>query len=55
MLVNAKRMKPNIKQRKTEGTNSGLRYRREAAELLVEGIFGAEETENGLEEGCKLR
>lgn len=65
MLVYAKRMKPNIKQRKTEGTNRGLRYRRRAAEefnealyryrRLVEGIFGAEETENGLETRCRLR
>ncbi len=65
MLVYAKGMKPNIKQRKTEGTNRGLRYRRRAAEEfndavyryrgLVEGIFGAEEVENGLETRCRLR
>lgn len=64
-LIMAKGMKPNIKQRKTRGTNRGLRYRRWAAvefdealyryRGLVEGIFGAEETENGLETRCRLR
>jgi len=60
-----KGMTPNIKQRKTEGANRGLRYRRRAAEEfnkdvyryrgLVEGIFGAEETENGFKTRCRLR
>jgi IS5 family transposase len=64
-LIYAKGMKPNIKQRETEGTNRGLRHRRRAAEEfnevvyryrgLVEGIFGAEEVENGLKTRCRLR
>jgi hypothetical protein len=63
-LVYAKGMKPNIKQRETAGTNRGLRFRRRAAEEfdeltyhyrgLVEGIFGAEETENGLRTRFRL-
>jgi len=58
-------MKPNVKQRGKEGTNRGLRYRRRIAKEfngvlhhyqgLVEGIFGAEETENGLKTRCRLR
>ncbi|TLN00726.1 transposase [bacterium] len=65
MLIYAKGMKPNIKQRETEGPNRGLRHRRRAAEEfnevvyryrgLVEGIFGAEEVENGLKTRCRLR
>jgi len=65
MLVYEKGMKPNIKQRETEGTNRGLRFRRKAGEEfdeqlyrfrgLVEGIFGAQETENGLKTRCRLR
>ena len=65
MLAYEKGMKPNIKQRETEGTNRGLRYRRKAREEfdealyrfrgLVEGIFGAEEVENGLATRCRLR
>jgi hypothetical protein len=64
-LITKKGMKPNIKQRKTEGTNRGLRYRRRAAEEfneavyryrgLVEGIFGEEEAEKGLKTRCRLR
>ena len=63
--VYQKGMKPNIKQRRTEGTNRGLRHRRRAAEEfnsavyryrgLVEGIFGAEEVENGLRTKYRLR
>ena len=58
-------MKPNIKQRETEGTNRGPRFRRRAGEEfdealyhfrgLVEGIFGARESENGLRTRCRLR
>jgi len=65
MLVYEKGMKPNIKQRETEGTNRGLRFRRKAGKEfdealyhfrgLVEGIFGAQETENGLRTRCRLR
>jgi len=64
-LVYEKLMKPNIKQRETEGTNRGLRFRKKAAEefdevlyhwrALVEGIFGAQETQNGLRTRCRLR
>jgi len=64
-LVYAKKMKPNIKQRETEGANRGLRYRRKAAEefdeavyryrSLIEGIFGAEEAGKGLKTRCRLR
>lgn len=64
-LAYEKRMKPNIKQRETEGTNRRLRFRRKAGEEfdevlyrwrgLVEGIFGAWETENGLRTRCRLR
>ncbi|MBT0160991.1 transposase, partial [Candidatus Bathyarchaeota archaeon A05DMB-2] len=64
-LVYWKMMKPNIKQRETPGRNRGLRYRRKAAgefdeavyryRGLVEGIFGAEEVENGLKTRCRLR
>lgn len=64
-LAYEKCMKPNIKQRETEGTNRGLRFRKKAAEEfdealyhfrgLVEGIFGAQETENGLKTRCRLR
>jgi len=65
MLIYAKGMKPNIKQREKEGTNRGLRFRRKAAKEfndafyryrgLVEGIFGAEESEHGLKTRCRLR
>lgn len=65
MLIYAKGMKPNIKQREKEGTNRGLRFRRRAAKEfnddvyryrgLVEGIFGAEESEHGLKTRCRLR
>lgn len=64
-LAYEKHMKPNIKQRETEGTNKGLRFRKKAAEEfdevlyhwrgLVEGIFGAQEVENGLLTRCRLR
>jgi len=64
-LAYEKLMKPNIKQRETKGMNRGLRFRKKAAEEfdevlyhwrgLVEGIFGAEETENGLKARCRLR
>lgn len=64
-LAYEKGMKPNIKQRETAGRNRGLRFRRRAGEEfdealyhfrgLVEGIFGAEETENGLRTRCRLR
>ena len=64
-LIYAKGMRPNIKQREKEGTNRGLRFRRRAAKEfndaiyryrgLVEGIFGAEEAENGLKTSCRLR
>lgn len=64
-IIYAKGMKPNIKQREKGGTNRGLRFRRQAAEEfnkhvyryrgLVEGIFGAEEVENGLKTRCRLR
>lgn len=63
-LAYEKGMKPNIKQRKTQGTNRGLRFRKKAAEEfdkalyrfrgLVEGIFGAQETGNGLRTRCRL-
>jgi len=65
MLAYEKGMKPNIKQRETAGRNRGLRFRRKAGEEfdealyhfrgLVEGIFGAEEVENGLRTRCRLR
>ena len=64
-LAYEKGMKPNIKQRETAGRNRGLRFRRRAGEEfdealyrfrgLVEGIFGAEEAENGLRTRCRLR
>jgi hypothetical protein len=64
-LVYGKMMKPNIKQRETEGANRGLRFRRRAAEEfdeavyryrgLIEGIFGAEEAGKGLKTRCRLR
>jgi hypothetical protein len=63
-LAYEKGMKPNIKQRKTEGTNRGLRFRKKAAQEfdealyhwrgLVEGVFGSEEVENGLLTRCRL-
>jgi hypothetical protein len=64
-LAYEKLMKPNIKQRDTEGTNRRLRFRKEAGQEfdevlyrwrgLVEGIFGSEEVENGLQTRCRLR
>lgn len=64
-LIYEKGMTPNIKQRGTEGTNRGLRYRRRAAEEfdeavyryrgLVEGIFGEEEAGRGLKTRYRLR
>jgi len=65
MLIYTKGMKLNIKQREKEGTNRGLRFRRRAAKEfnddvyryrgLMEGIFGAEESEHGLKTRCRLR
>lgn len=65
MLAYEKGMKPNIKQRDMAGKNRGLRFRKRAGEEfdealyrfrgLVEGIFGAQETENGLKIRCRLR
>ncbi|MEM3551407.1 MAG: transposase [Candidatus Bathyarchaeia archaeon] len=64
-LIYTKKMKPNIKQRITQGRNRGLRYRRKAAEEfdeavyryrgLIEGIFGAIEAGKGLKTRCRLR
>lgn len=58
-------MNPNIKRRETKGTNRGLRFRKKAAKEfdkalyrwrgLVEGIFDAQETENGLRTWWRLR
>lgn len=57
-LVYEKGLHPNIKQRETHGRNRGRRFRKKAANEfneaiyhyrgLVEGIFGAEESKNGL-------
>jgi len=58
--------RPNIKQRKTSGSNRGKRFRRRAAEEfnpqiyrfrgLVEGIFGASEVKmHGIHTRCRLR
>lgn len=64
-LIYERGMRPNIKQRETEGANRGLRYRRRAAgefdgavyryRGLVEGIFGEEEAGRGLKTRCRLR
>jgi len=57
-LAYKKGLHPNIKQRETHGRNRGRRFRKQAAEEfnqdiyryrgLIEGIFGAEESKNGL-------
>ena len=57
-LAYKKGLHPNIKQRETYGNNRGRRFRRRAATEfnqsiyryrgLIEGIFGAEESKNGL-------
>jgi len=57
-LTYKKGLHPNIKQRETHGRNRGRRFRKRAANEfnediyrycgLIEGIFGAEESKNGL-------
>jgi len=64
-LAYKKGLHPNIKQRETHGRNRCRRFRRKAADEfnqaiyryrgLVEGIFGAEESRNGLTTRYRLR